>query len=329
MSFLKKIINKGNRVSREILSLSPIGSLVVGQIPQNFILMYHGVSKVKNTTFNKRHVSKSDFERQLKFLTKYTHIISVKDYFDGKFIKGKPNCSITFDDGYLNNYLYAKPILEQYKCPATFYITGLNQVGDEILWADFLNLASKLFQKNIWIDGEEFENINGIYYSKSSGDSLYDIIKLKKPSYEYKKEMFMAFKNMPSFLENIQLHDYWKLMSNENIIYTSNSKYVSIGSHGFFHNNLGSIGQEAALVELNNSKNYLENLTQKEINELAYPDGSYSENLRDLGYDIGFKYQLSTESFLFDSDNETPYIKTRLGIYCVDSSLNQILSLIK
>ena len=46
-------------------------------------------------------------------------------------------------------------------------------------------------------------------------------------------------------LNNVDLYkkdcDYWQLMTNDQIKEVSDSKFVNIGSHGWYHNNLGNI----------------------------------------------------------------------------------------
>ena len=94
---------------------------------KNLILMYHGISLSKNNPFNSRHTYIKDFEKQLIYLKKHTNIVSIKDYFKENFHPTKINVAITFDDGYLNNFKYALPLLEKYKIPASFYCTCLFQ----------------------------------------------------------------------------------------------------------------------------------------------------------------------------------------------------------
>jgi peptidoglycan/xylan/chitin deacetylase (PgdA/CDA1 family) len=51
-------------------------------------------------------------------------------------------------------------------------------------------------------------------------------------------------------------------MNDEQIKTLASSPLVTIGSHGWQHNNLGNIEKDHAGWELRQSKEYLENLTQ-------------------------------------------------------------------
>lgn len=91
------------------------------------ILLYHSVipdGTVKSDT----EISVSNFEMHLATLQEngYT-VISLdrlREYvYKGTDLPEKP-VIITFDDGYLNNYEYAYPILQKYNAPATIFTIG-------------------------------------------------------------------------------------------------------------------------------------------------------------------------------------------------------------
>lgn len=325
---ISKVTGKLNRIFTEWgVSLT---SWVPGKVinSEHFILMYHGITSKGSGPYNKRHSSIACFEKQVAFLKKNFHVIPVANFFEKRFLTGRPNVAITFDDGYLNNYIYAKPVLEKFQCPATFYVTGLNCTGDKILWADFVNIASYSTTADINVYGEKFHNLNNVYYSLETGKSLYHVIKQEQANYDYKLAVYKAFENHINFFEDSSLEEYWKLMTDEQISEVSKSPWIRIGSHGYFHNNLGSLSLSDSLHELTLSKSYLENLIQQPVNELAYPDGSYSEELVKSAEVIGFTMQLATEKFHFESDYSNNCILRRKGVYDTDSCVNQILGVL-
>ena len=64
------------------------------------------------------------------------------------------------------------------------------------------------------------------------------------------------------------------------------------------------------------AKKYLENLIQKPVNGIAYPDGSYSREIVQELKLKGFTNQLAL-GFLFDEDQTESSILNRHGIYPV------------
>lgn len=288
--------------------------------------MYHGVDLKGCTTFNTRHTSLKCFERQIAFLKKHTNIISTEDFFQGKFSSEISNVAITFDDGYKNNFKYALPILERYQAFASFFITGLNTLPERILWADFIDIAATLFEgEQIEIDGILYKKINNKFLH-ASGKSLNHVIKTEKADYGFKQAVYNSFGNdlIQKIINEETLKDYWELMSDQEINQTGKSKWVKIGSHGYLHNNLGVIELGNARRELADSKSYLENLVQYEINSVAYPDGSYSRNLIDAADDLGYKYQYSAGKYLFEKDKNDNRILNKAGVYTCDSCYNQL-----
>lgn len=87
------------------------------------VLMYHSISNKKG---NEIQMSKDLFEIQMKFLKDNNYItLSLDELYDFlSFNKPIPKKSvvITFDDGYIDNYLNAYPILKKYNFRATIFV---------------------------------------------------------------------------------------------------------------------------------------------------------------------------------------------------------------
>jgi peptidoglycan/xylan/chitin deacetylase (PgdA/CDA1 family) len=94
----------------------------------------------------------------------------------------------------------------------------------------------------------------------------------------------------------------------------SKSKYATIGSHAFYHNNLMAIDHKEAMKEIKLSKDYLETLIQKEIKSIAFPDGSYTRNIINDTEKLGINQQLAV-NFLYKEDALDHRIMDRFGIY--------------
>jgi peptidoglycan/xylan/chitin deacetylase (PgdA/CDA1 family) len=322
---INRILNKLKRTTNDILFNSSYYAKHLLKNTQHTILMYHGCDTNGDTTYNSRHTSKATFEKHLNYLNKNAHIISLQDFFDNNFVPGKPNFAITFDDGYQNNFTNALPILTQLKTKATFFITGLNNTKSDILWADFLNIASILRKDNIKILGETFEKRGDVFYSLNSNESLYKVIKEIHTNYDYKLQMMEAFGADGKFKLNPDLFEKWKLMPDKDILTCSQSEFIEIGAHGFFHNNIGTLEDVESHKEQNDIKKYLENLIQLSVNSIGYPDGSYNRNTLDIAEKLGYKNQLAAEGFHFEEDYTDNRLRDRKGVYSCDSAANQLI----
>jgi peptidoglycan/xylan/chitin deacetylase (PgdA/CDA1 family) len=325
MQLANRIKNKINRIQTDILFGLKMERFVFSAKKGAVILCYHGVDLHEDKRFNMRFFSNKTLEKHFFYLKKYTNVISITDYFEGKFDSNKLNVAITFDDGYRNNFNYLKPLIEQYKLPVSIYITGLNQTECPFLWADFADLVLYFTKrKSFNLGNDEFvKNERGLFLN-DYGTSLK--LKIKEiGNWNYKQEFFQLFEcEFNEVKKNKALDDYWQIMSDDEIKACSESPYIAIGSHSYYHNNHDIIPFEDSKKELMMSQSYLENLTQTKITEIAYPDGAYTEELSKWAYEeLDFENQLAL-SFKFDSDQTKEYIRSRQGLYPVDSIPNQL-----
>ncbi len=106
------------------------------------VLNYH---KVDNS-FNSLAISPSDFEAQMQFLDKQGyHTISPDELYNALTGEGDLPANpvlITFDDGYLDNYTNAYPILKAHNMKATiFVVPGYTNVNKSYLtWDQMLEM---------------------------------------------------------------------------------------------------------------------------------------------------------------------------------------------
>ena len=245
-------------------------------LPGCTILCFHGIDDIGNTQINSRFLSVSKFTMFIKFcLSKNVEFITVKEAFETNIVHGKFKIALTFDDGYRNNLTHLLPILEVYKIPASIYITTVKSVGMDILWTDCLDVATYIDQSNFAINGEAFKYVKRKgYRSTETGVYLKEVA--KKADWAYKQSLMTEIPGSVQISCRPELEIYWKLLSEEDIRELGKSPLISIGSHGIYHNCLGLLPLEHAELELIKSKEYLEEIIQSEVEEFAYPDGSYS-----------------------------------------------------
>lgn len=108
------------------IGILAVGSMVV--VRQQYLLpivTYHSV-KPKVPEGNGLTVSVRTFDRQMAFLKRHHYNVvpleAVPAYIVGAQKVPARTLSITFDDGYEDNYTYAFPILKKYGIPATVFV---------------------------------------------------------------------------------------------------------------------------------------------------------------------------------------------------------------
>lgn len=287
------------------------------------VLVFHGIDSIGETRFNSRFVSKLFFEEFIKYITTQYHVISLDDFYQKKFKKDTLNIAITFDDGYLNNYKYAIPILEKYNVPACFYITTIHKKAP-YLWPDFLDLVSYHTNKETVI----FQN--NLYKKNSKKEFVWNSISIKNASkslsYDALKDIYTVFEEDWNALQTDDLEDYWKLMNASQIKKISKNPLFTIGSHGATHSSLIDIPLEDAKLEVLTSKRQLEAICEQPITEFAFPFGYYNQEIADYCEEIGYKRLLLVDyNTKTDSKNETwknrfvmnPYISLEQQVACL------------
>jgi peptidoglycan/xylan/chitin deacetylase (PgdA/CDA1 family) len=107
----------------------------------------------------------------------------------------------------------------------------------------------------------------------------------------------------------------------------SRSQFVTIGCHGYYHNDLARHGSGDVKSELIRSKEFLENAIQREVDSLAFPYGSYSHETVNVAKSLGFTRLLPVE-FLFPEDQFDATMRERFILNPYISVNNQMLATI-
>lgn len=98
-------------------------------LPRITVLLYH---RVTDSVRDNLTVGIEQFDRHMALIRRYCQPLSIEDVLACKVIRktSKPLVCVTFDDGYLDNYTNAVPILLRHGIPAAFFVsTGI--IGTE------------------------------------------------------------------------------------------------------------------------------------------------------------------------------------------------------
>lgn len=141
------------------------------------IMFYHGVS-ADLVVPNDKHVSYKTFKHQLLTLKKYFDFVKVEDVPEiiANGANTRPYLSVTFDDGYKNNYDVAAEIMSNMDIPATFFISTGYIDKKRWMWTDLLEYSILNTKKKL-ISIDEY---NLKYNVKSLNDKHEAINNIKK-----------------------------------------------------------------------------------------------------------------------------------------------------
>ena len=114
------------------------------------IFLFHGVIAANNykiRNYTHKHILQSDFAALLKALKRTGQALNMEEVVH--FVENNrpfpPRAfTITFDDGFENNFSIAAPILADYGIPATFYITSDFVENNGMSWIDRIEHCMEL-----------------------------------------------------------------------------------------------------------------------------------------------------------------------------------------
>lgn len=291
------------------------------------IVVYHGVCQKDHTRFNNIFLRLKTFEEHLQYYKKYFHVVTLDEYYKRKFRDDRFNICISFDDGYENNYNYVLPLLEKYELPAVFFVTAIREAGYDILWNDFMGMLQRLGPRRLVYQDEVFHKGKlRHYFSGQNGERLVE--RLRNMGFAEKAALMETLYPMVRFREGTVAEEYWRQMTAEQIRALSQSQWVTIGSHGFYHNDLGRIPISHVEEEMVASKHCLEEWTGKPVRSIAFPYGTYSPSAVTAALRAGYDQILALD-YHFPEDHANPAMRERFIVNPFVSTDNQMLATIK
>ena len=126
--------------------------------------------------------------------------------------------------------------------------------------------------------------------------------------------------------ENVMSGDS-KYLNKSQLIELSQMPNVTIGSHGHSHLHLADLSNEKIRKELQQSKELLEDLTEKTIDTMSYPHGSYAAQVFTIATELGYKFA-ATSNWGVYKVGSNPLEIPRIDIWSYDDQtvLQQKLS---
>jgi len=244
-------------------------------------------------------LSTNHFKEILKFLCSSYQIVSLDDLVDHmKTGSSEKVACLTFDDGYRDNRDYVLPILEQFNCPATIYVTTRFPEGDTSMW--WYELWDHLKSKERL--EVEFEGTTRKW--DCSNQSQKNRCYLDLNSWMMVLPLERQKGLLSAVTETEERHSYSNICLNwDDIIKLDRHPLVTIGAHSHSHSVLSMENEATARDEILSSKLLLERRLGHPVDHFAYPFGSTKEaGTREyrLTEECGFRTATTTNCFRAD-----------------------------
>ena len=294
-------------IKRAIKSVASIAKARVGFPPLASgsvnIFAYHRVAadiaKAENEAFYGIVVSSETFRRHCELLRKAYDVVSLETamyFLSGERQVKRPLAVITFDDGYLDFYEEAFPILNEFGFPATVFLPTdcIGQTKplahDRIFW-----LLKQVFEKSIPIE-------NALLRANMKSKTAREFAASRN-----RLRLTEAMVYLPNDLRErviaeleIELGDFgvypreYRLLNWETIREMAR-KGINFGGHTANHVVLPLEDESAMENEIISSKKELERQLNRKTVSFAYPNGEYNAKIRQIIANAGYKIAVTTE----------------------------------
>lgn len=279
-------------------------SFLLSQLPARDLLLvlnYHRIGNPDDDLFDPGVFSATaeQFSNQISHLKRHVSLVTLEEalsFVEGT-IKERTRCCrvlITFDDGYLDNYGTAYPILRSHGVQGVFFLVTSMVGSCHVPWWDHIAYLMKTarrrrfslrYPSDLTVDIDR----NGLTESLRAVLNLYKMPENSDPA-RFIQELTEETKGdgLPGSLRRFLNWDEAREMAGGG---------MAIGSHTHSHHVLSQLEPERQFEELVQSRSILEQQLGLGVDILAYPVGgrtSFSDQTqraaRDAGYRAAFSF---------------------------------------
>lgn len=238
-------------------------------------------------------VSPQHFEEHLDLLRRNAHPMPLAALVAAARQNALPPraVAITFDDGYLDNLLYARPLLDRYMIPATVFIaTGF--CGGQFWWDELVRQVLQAPQVppvlELTVAGQCYRwQIEGTEGRRRLLRGLHAAMRALLPG--QREQVLDELAQWSGLARNGT--DCARALTPDEIVRLADGGLVEIGAHTVNHPPLAQLPAQAQRQEVAASKKDLEEVTGRLIASFAYPYGlcgDYSSLTTELVREAGF-----------------------------------------
>jgi peptidoglycan/xylan/chitin deacetylase (PgdA/CDA1 family) len=265
--------------------------------PQAVILMYHRVADLSVDPYEIA-VSPHHFRDQMDYLQQNCYPMRFLDFVDAVQQRSIPPRAVvvTFDDGYVDNYENALPVLEEAQVPATVFVTTGNLGTDREFWWDTLErvlLQPQYLPEYLQLEIDGFRQEWHVKTPEQRLQAHQSIHRRMRALSAFKREQVLGGLTQWAELDQISRPGY-RAVNGKELSKLAESKMIDIGAHTVSHPALPLLSFDDQYDEIVSSRQKLEKLTDRPVVAFSYPFGKHSEDTIDLLKAAGFRAACTT-----------------------------------
>jgi len=284
-----------------------------------YILLYHQVNDQERKYYPA--VPIHAFENMCRFLRKNLKVIHISEIPSHFKSTNEPAAVISFDDGHYDVIEHVWPIVSKYELKINVNIdTEILETGkpqDSIRVYDVLNHTKVSGYSNPKYFNEPitFNTANPYVTERKFSQLLASLGPVERRELSQDVLTKLGDKGF----------SYSKVLSKKDVRFL-NDNGVEIGSHSHTHSLLPNLSSQQLAAELSCSKEILENICNKEIGILAFPNGQGSESVEKTARKLGYQYFLKTEdrSNRVEVENPTSFYRINICQGSYEENLAQL-----
>jgi peptidoglycan/xylan/chitin deacetylase (PgdA/CDA1 family) len=297
---------------------------LLGQLPPRdslLVLNYHRIGNPDDDLSDPGVFAATgdQLSEQISYLKRHVSLVTLQEaqaFVDGTRRERTPRCRvlITFDDGYLDNYEVAFPILRSHGVQGVFFLVTSMVGSCSVPWWDHIAFLMKTarqrrfslhYPADLAVDLVE----NGMTKSLRDVLSLY-----KRPGNAHPERFIRELKeeakgdDLPGTLRRFLSWDEAREMI---------AGGMAIGSHTHSHTVLSQLGPEQQRHELAQSRTLLKDKLGFNADAIAYPVGgtmSFSDQTKSLAQQTGYRTAFSFYGGTNLPGQTVPYDVKRIGV---------------
>jgi len=227
-------------------------------------------------------------------------------------------CAITFDDGWIDNYQFVFPIIQEFRIPITIFIVTGHVGTTRWFWPEELSWCISWINENdISSDSIPAEYIkvltcdNDVPIKDNNYIDL-NIEEVKKWDPKRRNQLISwcsQFRKANKNIANRRLLLNW-----DEIKEMADSRLVTFGSHTTTHALLDQLSENAIEFEIDNSIDQLQKEIDQSIVLIAYPNGNYSKDVIKILPKYGVRAAVTTKRGLVH-DSISLYELPRIALH--------------
>lgn len=285
--------------------------------PGAVILLYHRIIELPSDPYL-LSVSPQHFAEHLAVLRKQCRPISLRQLVNGLRDDKVPRRAIitTFDDGYFDNLIHAKPLLEQYDTPATVFVAPSTRPEMHEFWWDSLErilLQPRSLPQILRLDIHQVSHEWQLGSAAEYGPD--DDARHRSWNYGQKDDptqRHVIFRSIHQLLKaldegerlkvlqdlaawaclDIAVRPTHRLLSAAEVVRLADGGLVDMGAHTMTHPVLSRLSPAKQRAEIQQSKARLEEILGQPVTNFAYPHGletDYTEETITIVRETGFE----------------------------------------